>query len=133
MATRKPYSYHTQLTLLIQALKALKKVEGLLGEAFTNELVQLGAEEAFAGGYGELTRLFDDFQSRVEDHADAVKALAVMQPPDPVEPRDPQDFSQDERFHQMIDHAFDVATGHGVEPQDVVKALEVAVSQGDQR
>ncbi len=130
---KKPYSYHAQLLLLTQALEALKKTDGLLDQAFNNEVVQLGPEEASAGEYHMLAAASDDLRARLVDHIDAVKALAVMCPPDPVEPHDPTDYSQDERFQQMIDHAFDVAAGHGVEPQEVVAALGAAVAEGDQR
>lgn len=133
MATRKPYSYHAQLLLLTQALEALKKAQGPLDRALEAENAQLGQDEAAQGDYWALAQGAEQLKEQLEAHLDAVKALASMCPPDPVEPHDPTDYSEDQRFQQMIDHAFDVAVGHGVEPEEVVRALGAAVAEGDQR
>lgn len=131
--SNKPYSYHVQLLLLRQALDAVKRARGFLDQALSNEAAELGPMDAEQGDYGLLAEAAEELHTSIEDHISAVLPLAELQPPDPVEPRDPTDYSQDERFHQMIDHAFDVAVGHGVEPEEVVSALGAAVAEGDQR
>ena len=48
-------------------------------------------------------------------------------------PVDPTDFSEDADFARIIDLAFDVATRYGVTQDDVARALQAAVAEGDQR
>ncbi len=132
MAT-KPYSYHAQLLLLTQALDFMKKSAGLLDQALEAENDQLGIDEAAMGDYWALAQATEDLTSSLTGAISAVKAQASMCPPDPVEPHDPTDYSADERFQQMINNTFDVALGHGVEPDEVIRALSAAVAEGDQR
>ncbi len=47
---------------------------------------------------------------------------------------DPNDFSGDNDFRRMIDSAFDLSARYrGVTTQDILRALEAAVAEGDQR
>ena len=134
MATKKPYSYHAQLSLLSKAIDAMKVVCARLEDAFDNEVVQLGPEDATAGDYHALSNGADDFQVQLEDHAAAVRALAEMTPPDKVEPGfDPTDFTRDERWEQALGGIHDLAKAYGVDPTVVARSLQAAACEGDQR
>jgi len=129
----KPYSYHAQLLLLTQALDFMKKVSGFLDQALEAENAQLGIDEAAMGDYWALAQAAENLTSSLTGVTNAVTAMATMCPPDLVEPHDPTDYSADKRFQQMINNTFDVALGHGVEPDEVIRALYAAVDEGDQR
>ena len=128
---KKPFSYHQQVAHLKLAQAFIEKAMAELDKCAAHEREH--HQEEGAQEYDALTQRVGETLLGVGNFEAAVLALAQHQPPDLVEPFDPTDYSQDERFQQMIDHAFDVAAGHGVEPQEVVAALGAAVAEGDQR
>jgi len=133
----KPYSYRAQLRLLNEAIAAMKVACARLEDAHGNEAAQSGRDGA--ADYAVFLASAESLQESLQGQAAAVQALADMEGPQAFDLSflTPElaagDFSNDERFHTMMDATFDIAAEYRHDPQFVVTALVTAVAQGDQR